>query len=280
MNSGIEKALKRAKPGSGRPDAAPSKSIARITGKRGKDISRRLEAQKSLAKMEELDLLSPDELTARKIISSKSADSSVGNAFRELRGKILKEFGDEGLVISVISIEPDGGSSFVAINLAAAIAFDESKSSLVIDCNIDRQSPSQSLNESRAAIGLSDYLENDDIEAADIIMPTGIKRVRYVPVGSIYGNAAENYSSIKFQQFIDTASSRYDNRYVILDTPPILESADTSILVGLSDAVILVIPYGKVSSKQMEDALDVIGKEQIMGVVMNNEPDIGSFFGK
>lgn len=278
MNSGIEKALKRAKPESGRSDAVSSKSIARITGKRGKDISRRLVAQKSLAKMSELDLLSPDELTKRKIISSKTADSPVGNAFRELRGKILKEFGDEGLVISVISIEPDGGSSFVAINLAAAIAFDESKSALVIDCNIDRKPTEQGWEVSQGAVGISDYLENDDIDGADIIMSTGIKRVRYVPAGSVYGNAAEHYNSIKFQQFIDTASSRYDNRYVILDTPPILESADTSILVGLSDAVLLVVPYGKISSKHIEDALDVIGKDQIMGVVMNNEPDLNSYF--
>jgi Mrp family chromosome partitioning ATPase len=100
-----------------------------------------------------------------------------------------------------------------------------------------------------------------------------------VPAGSESGNAAEHFNSIRFQQFIDAASSRYENRYVILDTPPILESADTSILVGLSDAVILVVPYGKITSRQMQDALDIIGKDRIMGVVINNEPDLKSYFG-
>jgi Mrp family chromosome partitioning ATPase len=195
----------------------------------------------------------------------------VGNAIRELRSKLLKEFGDEGLVISVLSITKGGGGSFIAHNLAAAIAFDESKSALVIDCNIDRSASILALNENEneIVVGLSDYLENEDIDESEIILPTGMKRVRYVPAGSNFGNAAEHYNSIKFQQFIDTTSSRYENRYIILDTPPILESADTSILVDLSDAAILVVPYGKISSKQVEDALNIIGRERIMGVVIN-----------
>lgn len=275
MSTGIEKALNRAQQKGSGDGKGAKKSIARITGKRSKDISRRVSAQKSLSRMEDEYLLSTDELTESHIISTRTADTPVGNALRELRGKIIKEFGDEGLVISIASIVPNSGVSFISLNLAAAIAFDESKSALIIDCNIDRSSSGRSVNNDETIPGISDYLESDNIDEADIIQQTGIKRVRYVPAGSEYGNAAEHYNSIKFQQFIDNASSRYDNRYVILDTPPILESADTSILIGLSDAVILVLPYGKVSSRQLEDALDVIGKERIMGVVLNNEPDMG-----
>lgn len=272
MSSGIEKALRRAKPEGRSGGAGNGRSIARVTGKRSKDISRRLEAQKSLARMDESYLLSPDELAERGLISAKTADTPVGNAIRELKGKILKEFGDEGIVISILSIEKGAGSSFIALNLAAAIAFDESKSSLVIDCNIGRYIPSMDRLDNGESLGLSDYLESDEIDEAEIISPTGIKRVRFVPSGTSYGNTAEHYNSIKFQQFIDTASSRYENRYIILDTPPILESADTSILVDLSDAAILVVPYGKISSKQVEDALNIIGKDRIMGVVMNDAP--------
>jgi protein-tyrosine kinase len=267
MSTGIEKALERA-----RLAQSDNKSIARITGKRSKDISRRVDAQKSLARMEDGLLLTPEELSEKNIISTRTADTPVGNALRELRGKIIKEFGDEGLVIAVASVVPNSGASFISLNLAAAIAFDESKSALIIDCNIDRSNSHEAVAADSARIGISDYLENDDIDEAEIICATGIKRVRYVPAGSEFGNAAEHYNSIKFQQFIDNASSRYDNRYVILDTPPILESADTSILVDLSDAVILVIPYGQVSNRQLADALDIIGKERVMGIVMNDEP--------
>jgi len=277
MSTGIEKALDRARLKGSGDIKGSSKSISRITGKRSKDISRRVDAQKSLSRMEDGMLLTPEELSEKHIISTRTADTPVGNALRELRGKIIKEFGDEGLVISIASIVPNSGVSFISLNLAAAIAFDESKSALIIDCNIDRNSLSQSVRNDEANIGISDYLESDDIDEADIILQTGIKRVRYVPAGSEYGNAAEHYNSIKFQQFIDNASSRYDNRYVILDTPPILQSADTSILIGLSDAVILVLPYGKVSSRQLEEALDIIGKERIMGVVLNNEPEMGLY---
>jgi Mrp family chromosome partitioning ATPase len=279
MGSGIEKALRRTQNKTLAQKNISDKSIARITGKRSKDISRRVEAQRSLSRMEDSYQLSPDELTEQRIISASTADTPVGNAMRELRGKIVKEFGDEGLVISIVSIVPNSGSSFVTLNLAAAIAFDESKSALVIDCNIDRTANQHPFGDKEVGIGISDYLENDDIDEADIILASGIKRVRYVPAGSEFGNAAEQYNSVKFQQFIDTASSRYDNRYVILDTPPILESADTSILVDLSDAVILVLPYGKVGVRQLEDALSIIGKDRIMGVVMNDEPGIGSYLG-
>jgi protein-tyrosine kinase len=269
MSTGIEKALERA-----RLAQSDNKSIARITGKRSKDISRRVDAQKSLSRMEDGFLLTPEELTEKHIISTRTADSPVGNSLRELRGKIVKEFGDEGLVIAIASVIPNSGASFVSLNLAAAIAFDESKSALIIDCNIDRSNSYESVTADRTRIGISDYLENDDIDEAEIIHATGIKRVRYVPAGSEFGNASEYYNSIKFQQFIDNASSRYDNRYVILDTPPILESADTSILADLSDAAILVIPYGHVSNRQLADALDIIGKDRVMGIVMNDESSL------
>jgi len=272
MSSGIEKALRRAKPEGARKSSKRSQAIARISGKRSKEISKRVEAQKALEKMDDSYQLSTEELTDSKIISLKTADTPVGNAMRELRGKLIKEFGDEGLVITVLSIGKGGGGSFISINLAAAIAFDESKSSLVIDCNIDRDANGKAQFDDDLSIGLSDYLESDDIDEAEIIQPTGIKRVRYVPSGSAFGNAAEHYNSVKFQQFIDAASSRYENRYIILDAPPVLESADTSILVGLSDAAILVIPYGRISGKQVEDALNIIGRERIMGVVINDEP--------
>jgi len=280
MSSGIEKALERARLEEGGQRSAPGKSIARITGKRSKDISRRLEAQKSLAKMRESYLLPYEKLTERRIISGKTSDTPVGNSLKELRAKIIKEYGDEGLVISILAVDAQGGGSFVALNLAAAIAFDESKSALVIDCNMNSQSAdyaNKDYLEGEVAVGLSDYLENDDIEESDIILPTGIKRVRFVPAGSESVNFAERFSSIRFQQFIDTASSRYDNRYVILDAPPILESADASILVELSDAVIIVLPYGEVSKRQLEDALAIIGRDRITGIVINNEPELSSY---
>ena len=70
--------------------------------------------------------------------------------------------------------------------------------------------------------------------------------------------------------FIDNLKTRYPDRYLILDAPPIGVSAEARILTELSDLVVLVVPYGRVNEAQVAAAVDTIGEDRLAGIIFNN----------
>ena len=80
------------------------------------------------------------------------------------------------------------------------------------------------------------------------------------------------------KRLLDNIHQRYRERYIILDAPPMTESADTQIIADLCDYVLLVVPYGKVTDAQVDACAKAIGEKKLLGVVFNNElapPDLG-----
>jgi Mrp family chromosome partitioning ATPase len=110
------------------------------------------------------------------------------------------------------------------------------------------------------------------MDIADIIYPVGIPRLRVVPAGDHREVPVEYFTSARMQQLMQVVKQRYNERYVILDSPPISQSADLQILMELCDYVILVVPYGKVTEAQLADAAKTIGEKKLMGIVFNSEP--------
>src|SRR5690625_7925960 len=77
----------------------------------------------------------------------------------------------------VSSVSVDGGASFTAINLAAAFAMDERRTALYIDCNLHDPYATKLLP-AEPEYGLTDYLENPELNIEDIIYASGIPRLR------------------------------------------------------------------------------------------------------
>ena len=161
------------------------------------------------------------------------------------------------------------GTSHVAMNLAASIALDQKKTALVIDCNIYDPTIDSYLK-TPPTLGLTNFLENDTDAITDIIYPSGIPRVRIIPVGNNVINAAEHFSSEKMESFMRSVKERYPDRFIILDTPSIGLYAESQILASICDTAILVVAYSKSNNAQVRAGIDAIGKEKLAGLVFNN----------
>lgn len=74
------------------------------------------------------------------------------------------------------------------------------------------------------------------------------------------------------KQLLESIKQRYRERYIILDAPPMTESADTQILAELCDYIVLVVPYGRVTESQMDVWAKAIGEKKLIGIIFNNEP--------
>jgi len=228
---------------------------------------------RQIAEMRESRLLSPTELTERRIISPDMADREVANAFREIRRKVMQFSGPGNFITMVTSVTSGGGASLVALNLAAAFAFDESKTAMIIDCNLENPQLANLLG-MKPDNGLTNYLEDDSLDVADIIYPTGIPRLRLIPAGRRCEYSGEYFSSMRMEQLIVSLKQRYPDRYLILDAPPIGESVDANMLSDLADCALIVAPYGKVTEQQISAAAFSIGKDKLAGVVFNQEPRV------
>ena len=243
------------------------------------DIEQRVSASALIARMREIAPLDRNALTLNRLIHPEMGENGTVRAFREIRTKIIQKTQGGNCMIMVTSVTGEGGSSFVALNLSAAFAFDAGKTALLMDCNFRNPFLHKLFTARKEPFhGLTDYLENTDMDIADIIHPVGIERLRVVPSGGRREIPAEYFTSIKMKRLLDNIRQRYRERYIILDAPPMTESADTQIIADLCDYVLLVVPYGKVTDAQVDACAKAIGEKKLLGVVFNNElapPDLG-----
>ena len=176
----------------------------------------------------------------------------------------------------ITSCVPDQDSSPTTLNLATAFSFDESKTSLLIDCNLNNPKLDALLN-METDQGLTDYLEDNSIPVDSIMHKTGIKRLKTIPAGTARETATEYFTSLRMRQLMSDLLTRYSDRYIFLDTAPINESADTRILVELCDFVILVVPYGMATKSKITESVEAIGKDKLLGIVFNDKPKLPKF---
>ncbi|HEB59198.1 MAG TPA: polysaccharide biosynthesis protein [Gammaproteobacteria bacterium] len=231
------------------------------------------ESSRNISRMRDTRFLTKNELAEKRIISQDMQNTKVANVFREMRTRLLQSGPPFNFTTMVTSIVSGGGASHVALNLAAAFAFDESKTAMIIDCNIQEPALNEILD-INPAVGLTNYLEDPSIEVDDIIFATGIPRLRIIPAGKRKEHATEFFSSIRMRKLIQSLQKRYPDRYLILDAPPIGESVDAKLLADACDRVVLVAPYGKVTEQEIATASHAIGRDKLAGVVMNDEPTI------
>lgn len=188
--------------------------------------------------------------------------------FRMVKASLL--FPDSGTPLTSIMVTsaiPYEGKSFVAANLAVSIAQNINEHVLLVDC--DLRSPSIHGQFGFGDMpGLSDYL-SDNASLPSVFLRTGIDKLRILPGGKPAKNAPELLSSKKMSHLLSELSSRYSDRYIIIDTPPPMLTAETRVIAGQVDGVVLVVGFRKTPRKLVLNLIDILGKEKILGVILN-----------
>ncbi|WP_233842639.1 polysaccharide biosynthesis protein [Dyella sp. 2HG41-7] len=213
--------------------------------------------------------LAPAQLEQRRLIHREDSVRRQSDAFREIRTRLLELAGTQNFITLVVSVSPHSGGSFVARNLAAAFAFDEAKTSLLIDCNLRYPNQHKALSVDPAKGGLIDYLEHPIRGLKSIIYQTGIPRLRLVPAGTSRENGGEYFSSFRMRAMLDSLRCRYTDRYLFLDGPAIKGSPDARILSDVADFVVVVVGYGRDTPAAVNQAVANFDASKLAGVVFN-----------
>jgi len=229
-----------------------------------------------IALMNEEHLLDAEELSELGVITAGMNDNALANNYRDIRTKLIHKSQGKNFVVMVTSCVPEDDGSNFTLNLATAFTFDESKTSLLIDCNLHHSHLESKFNFDLQP-GLTDYLKGDNIDVESIVRSVGIKRLRMIPTGTQKESATEYFTSLKMRELMESLLARYTDRYIFINSAPVKESADTRILIDLCDYVILTVPYGSSTLNGIKDAVDSIEREKLLGVIFNEIPNLPKF---
>lgn len=212
--------------------------------------------------------LSATQLEERATIHRGGAARPEVDAFRELRTRLLAAM--EGTFVALVApVSSGSGGSFVARNLATAMAFDETRSALLVDCDLRHPSQHETMQIDTTAGGLVEYLENPDGDLSDVVYETGVSGLSLIPAGTSREVGAEYFSSFRMRLLLDSIRSRHPNCYVFLDGPPVRGTPDARILADIADVVILVAGYGRDTAASIAQAAANFDPGKFAGVVFN-----------
>jgi Mrp family chromosome partitioning ATPase len=73
------------------------------------------------------------------------------------------------------------------------------------------------------------------------------------------------------QALLKDARSKFE--WVLVDTPPLASTADAGLLCPLVDAALLVVRAGRTPLASVRQAIEALGRERILGVVLNGSTE-------
>lgn len=244
--------------------AESTQPAARLPGNRSA-------TSRSITRMAESTAITTRQMQERRLIHRDDSVRPLADAFREIRTRLFAIGANQNFVTMVAAVSPGSGASFIARNLAAAFAFDEAKTALLVDCNLRHPIQHKVLG-TDAEPGLIDYLDHPSIGVESILRKTGIPRLRLIPAGRSREMTGEYLSSFRMRALIDSLRSRYPDRYLFLDGPAFKGAPDARILSDLADFVILVAGYGRDSPTAISHAAASFDPNRFVGVVFNELP--------
>lgn len=221
-------------------------------------------------KMRSLALLLPD-----------MGNTGLAEQYRKLKHPLLRKIGSaKGTslptnMIMVTSALEGEGKSYTATNLALSIAMELDHTALLIDVDSRKNSVAELLGVT-ADRGLTNYLGSDAVGVKDIIYSTDIPKLKIIPAGDPELFSTESATSTKMKQFLVELSSRYSDRVIILDTPPLMLSAIAKVLAYMVGQVVMVVEAEKTPITVIEEATNHLEAERFSGFILNKTNLAGS----
>lgn len=217
--------------------------------------------------LERVDKTSKEQMTIiSEMFTSAGLDSIFAEQFRKIRAEIFRS-GDARTIL-VTSATQGEGKTLVAANLAVMISRDLNRHSLLVEADLRNPVVCRYFSLSNGK-GLADYLTGS-AGINDIFLKTSQKKLTVVLAGKPRLNSGELLGSQKMTELVREMRSRYPDRFIIIDSPPLLETSDPLLLSSFVDSILVVIRSGLTPREAVRQGLANIPQEKIIGVILND----------
>lgn len=168
--------------------------------------------------------------------------------------------------VLVTSTNPEEGKSVVSANLAITLARKQQQRVLLLEGDLRRPVLARRFGLGRLA-GLCEWLESGGTTLPNIyhLEEPGIW---FLPAGAPPENPLELMQSGRLAELLEQLSNRFD--WIVVDTPPILPLADTSVWMRFVDGALLVAREGKTEKRQLKRGLEALEPSSLLGLVLNS----------
>lgn len=207
------------------------------------------------------------ELDAEDLLKLMSSRRQAAENFRSLRAN-LKFLSRRHPIrcLLVTSATSKEGKSFVATNLAIAYAYTGHKV-ILVDADFRRPSLHKTFRLEKM-VGLAEVLRGE-ISVTEALQPGPIKNLWLLPAGKSSPTPDESLDSPELERVLMNLKEQAD--IVLIDTPPLLPVADTTLIAPYTDGVLFVIASGQPSRKalmKVKEQLEM-AEARLIGTVMN-----------
>ncbi len=203
--------------------------------------------------------------------------SGIAENFRGLKTNIntIVERSDSK-VISINSLIPGEGKSFISSNLSVILSKTNKKVLLI---GADLHKPTlHDFFDVNETFGLSNYLGNEK-SIEDIISATSIPNLFLIQTGSIPQNPSDLMDSIKFNTLMEQTRMMFD--YVVVDSAPLLLVPDAILTSQFSDISLFILRINYSHKEQIKQINKIVNFNKIgcAAIVVNDIPESGYGYG-
>ena len=206
--------------------------------------------------------LSPD----GKLICLTAEDSLAAEKFRFLAVRLRQLQQSRPLKkVLITSTIPEEGKSTVSANLAAILAKKKQHKVLLVEGDLRRPTLSKQFGLGRI-LGLSEWLQGEPRPVANVYRLEG-PNLWFLPAGHPPENPLELMQSGRLSKLMKQLTDWFD--WIIIDSPPVLPLADTSVWTRLADGILLVTRQGTTEKRQLQRGLEALEPKKLIGALLN-----------
>ncbi len=183
-------------------------------------------------------------------------------------------------LVMVTSALPGEGKTFTALNLAMSVAMELDSTVLLVDGDVAHPALPDLLGVPPSP-GLLDLLTEGRVDVADALVKTNVEKLTVLPAGSRHRRATELLASEQMASLLRELSTRYRDRVIIFDSPPLLATTEARVLATHMGQVVVVVAANSTSQRAVDHALTTIESCEIVLMMLNKvtTSDVGSYYG-
>ena len=220
-------------------------------------------------------------LAAKGMVTPDQPRTAIAEEFRVIKRPLLRNATDTGParitnanLIMVTSAMPGEGKTFSAINLAISMAMELDYTVLLVDADVSRPSVFRQLGLPPER-GLMDVLAGDVTDLSDVLLRTNIEKLSILPAGMPHQRATELLASENMNRLLKQIASRYSDRIVVFDSPPLLVTTESRVLATHMGQVVLVVESERTTHSSVKQALATIESCPIKLMMLNKSRHSG-----
>lgn len=176
-------------------------------------------------------------------------------------------------LIMVTSSVPGEGKTWCSINLAMSIAMELDHTVLLVEADVARPSVLRTLGLPNQR-GLMDVLVDARLDVADVMLRTNVDTLSILPAGTATPRATELLASSSMSSLLAEIATRYPDRVVIFDSPPLLLTSEARVLASHMGQIALVVEAEKTTQHAVLEALAQLEGCSNVNLVYNKTRDI------